>query len=72
MPSMHNLVRLVELTDLDLQSAQVDILAEINPFNMEGRYPDTLSPPPSQEEAQNYISRANEVFQWLEVLKYAA
>jgi len=64
-PRLHNLVRLVELTDLDLQSAQVDILAEINPFNMEGRYPDTLSPPPSQEEAQNYISRANEVFQWL-------
>ena len=64
-PPLHNLVRLVEMTDLDLQSAQVDILAEINPFNMEGRYPDTLSPPPSQEEAQNYISRANEVFQWL-------
>ncbi len=32
---------------------------------IEGRYPDTLSPPPSQEEALQYMTRAEEVFQWL-------
>ena len=44
---------------------QVDILAEMNSFNIEGRDPDTLSLPLSQEEAQEYINRADEVFQWL-------
>jgi len=64
-PRLHNLVRLAELAELDIQPAQVDILAEMNSFNIEGRYPDTLSPPPSQEEAQRYMTQAEEVFQWL-------
>jgi len=46
-------------------SRQVDILAEMNFFNIQGRYPDTLSPPPSQEEAQHYMTQGKEVFQWL-------
>ena len=64
-PRLHNLVRLAGLAGLDLQPAQVDILAEMNSFNIEGRYPDTLSLPPSQEDAQHYLTRAGEVFQWL-------
>ena len=64
-PRLHNLVRLAELAELDLRPAQMDTLAEMNSFNIEGRYPDTLSFPPSQEEAQEYMNRAEEVFQWL-------
>ncbi|MBW1676275.1 MAG: HEPN domain-containing protein [Deltaproteobacteria bacterium] len=64
-PRLHNLVRLAELAELDIQPAQMDILAEMNSFNIEGRYPDTLSPPPSQEEAQHYMTQGEEVFQWL-------
>jgi len=64
-PRLHNLVRLAELAELDIQPAQVDILAEMNSFNIEGRYPDALSPPPSQEEARHYMTQAEEVFQWL-------
>ena len=64
-PRLHNLVRLAESAELDIQPAQVDILAEMNSFNIEGRYPDTLSSPPSQEEAQHYMTQAEEVFQWL-------
>jgi HEPN domain-containing protein len=64
-PRLHNLIRLSELAELHPQPAQVDILAEMNSFNVEGRYPDTLSLPPSQEEAQEYMNRAEEVFQWL-------
>gem|GEM_PF-3837585 len=48
-PRLHNLVRLAELAELDIQPAQMDILAEMNSFNIKGRYPHTLSPPPSQE-----------------------
>jgi HEPN domain-containing protein len=46
-PRMHNLIRLAELADLNPKPAYVDILAERNSFNIEGRYPDTLSLPPT-------------------------
>jgi HEPN domain-containing protein len=46
-PRLHNLVRLAELAALPLSQAQVDVLAEINAFHIEGRYPDVLIPPPS-------------------------
>ena len=64
-PRLHNLIRLAELAELHPRPAHVDILAEMNSFNIEGRYPDALSLPPSQDEALGYMNRANEVFQWL-------
>ena len=64
-PRLHNLVRLAELAELTLQPNQTDILAEMNAFNIEGRYPDALSPPPSQGEALHYLNRAEEVYKWL-------
>jgi len=37
----------------------------MNAFQIEGRYPETLTPPPNQQEANNYLARAEEVYQWL-------
>lgn len=39
-PPLHNLVRLAELADLDLDAAQTEALATITAFNIEARYPD--------------------------------
>lgn len=64
-PRFHNLVRLAEFAKLDLEPAQLDVLADMNAFNIEGRYPDTLSPPPPKKEALQYMTRAEEVFKWL-------
>ena len=64
-PRLHNLVRLAELATLPLSQHQIDVLAEMNAFNIEGRYPDLLMPPPSLKEAQVYLHRAEEVYQWL-------
>jgi HEPN domain-containing protein len=64
-PRLHNLVRLAELGNLKPQPSQADTLAEMNAFSIEGRYPDALSPPPSQEEATRYMRQAEEVFKWL-------
>jgi len=64
-PRLHNLVRLAELAALPLGQAQIDILAEMNAFNIEGRYPDSLIPPPSQSEAREYLRRVEEVYRWL-------
>jgi hypothetical protein len=40
-------------------------LAEVNEFNIEGRYSDLLMPPPTLEEARNYLRRAKGAFEWL-------
>jgi len=52
-----------ELAALSLSDAQIDLLAEMNAFNIEGRYPDLLMPPPSLDEARDYLRRAEEVYQ---------
>jgi HEPN domain-containing protein len=64
-PRHHNLIRLVELAEIAATDSQLDILAEMNAFNIEGRYPDSLSAPPNQSEAREYMRRAEEVFEWL-------
>jgi hypothetical protein len=60
-----DLVRLAEIAKLDLSQKQIDVLADMNAFNLEGRYPDTLAPAPTRKEAQEYIARSKEIFQWL-------
>lgn len=64
-PRLHNLVRLAELTRIPIQPEQVATLAVMNAFNIEGRYPDTLSSPPPPRDAQRYMAAAEEVLQWL-------
>ena len=64
-PRIHNLSRLAELAELSINQNQTDILAEMNAFSLEGRYPDPLTPIPTPVEAKNYLKRAEEVYQWL-------
>ena len=64
-PRLHNLVRLAKLSGLLLDEAQIDLLAEMNAFGVEGRYPDVSIPPPSSDEAKDYLRRAEEVYRWL-------
>ena len=44
-PRIHSLVRLAELASIKPDKEQLDTLAEMNAFNVEGRYPETLAPP---------------------------
>jgi HEPN domain-containing protein len=64
-PRLHNLSRLSEMTGIALETEYVDILAEMNAFHIEGRYPESLTTPPMKEEALIYITRAEKVYQWL-------
>ena len=64
-PRTHNLIRLAELAKLTPTQTQLDILADINTFNLEGRYPDILTPVPSLGDAKDYLRRAEEVYRWL-------
>jgi len=64
-PPIHNLVRLAEKAGLHLTESQIDLLAEVNEFNIEGRYPEMLLPPPSRTEADAYMARIGEMLQCL-------
>lgn len=64
-PRIHNLVRLAEAAGINPSPERLDVLAEMNAFNIEGRYPDALAPPPTPDETRNYMARAEEVLLWL-------
>ena len=64
-PHIHNLVRLAELAELPLSDKNKKALAEINEFNIEGRYSDLLGPPISFQDARGYLRKAKGTFEWL-------
>lgn len=64
-PRTHNLARLAQLAGLRLSESLQDTLADMNQFNIEGRYPETLPAPPNQMEAMVFMNRSQEALQWL-------
>jgi HEPN domain-containing protein len=64
-PHIHNLNRLAEMAELPLDVDNKKVLAEINEFNIEGRYSDILGPPITLQEARGYLRRAKGTFVWL-------
>jgi HEPN domain-containing protein len=64
-PKSHNLVRLAEIGGVSLNEAQRDILADINAFNLEGRYPDSYAVLLSKDEVALVMTGAEEIFSWL-------
>lgn len=64
-PRIHNLMRLSQLAGLEPDSRQIDLLAEMNQFSLEGRYPEAFAPAPGPEEAARYLARSQEVLAWL-------
>lgn len=63
-PKIHNLIRLAEAAGLSLPDDKIDFLAEMNEFNLEGRYPASFFPPVLIEEAKDYIKKTEEVLLW--------
>ena len=64
-PRVHSLVRLDEVAGVTPDEMQMDTLAEMTAFSIEGRYPELLTPPPSHAEAKDLMRRAEEVRSWL-------
>ena len=64
-PKIHNLVRLAEIAELLFGPEDVDTLAEMNEFNLEGRYPITFVSAPTKTESQAYMKKAKGIFEWL-------
>ncbi len=64
-PKIHNLVILAQKTNLTLSENQLDVLSDMNIYNIEGRYSDMLGPLPKKEEAYAQLNRSKPVFEWL-------
>ena len=64
-PRIHNLIRLAEMSALVFDQDQRDIMAEMNAFTIEGRYPDVFISPLPQDEAEHYLNHVEKVFKWL-------
>ena len=67
-PPIHNLLRLAEKASLSLDIEQRDLLAEVIPFNIEGRYPELSFPTLSLAEAENYLKKIGGLLKWLNSL----
>ncbi len=64
-PFIHNLVMLAQRANLGLSSQQVDTLASMNPFNLNGRYPPIEEPRLSKKQVQKILADAEEMMKWL-------
>jgi HEPN domain-containing protein len=64
-PRLHNLSRLAELAVLAPDALKMEVLADMNAVHIEGRYPESLTKPPTKEEALIYLAEAEGIFQWL-------
>lgn len=64
-PRIHNLTRLCDLAGMKPDRRQADLLADMNQFNLEGRYPEAYTPQLGSDEATEYIARSQEVLTWL-------
>ncbi len=64
-PRMHNLVLLSQRCGLTLDDSRREFLADMDRFNLSGRYPDAATPAVSKKEAEDILSQTHEVLKWL-------
>jgi len=64
-PFIHNLTKLADVANLKLNEKQRNLLADLNPYNIRGRYQESLGEPPPMTEVKVMMKQAKELFEWL-------
>lgn len=64
-PRIHNLARLSGLGGLKLETEKMKFLILVDGFNIEGRYPEYLTPAPELREARSIMKQIGELVLWL-------
>jgi HEPN domain-containing protein len=64
-PRIHDLVRLFQITALDLGDEQKDCLLEFGAYQLEGRYPDSQQMPLDKVFVNHELIRAGDILGWL-------
>ncbi|MBI5298981.1 MAG: HEPN domain-containing protein [Deltaproteobacteria bacterium] len=66
-PYTHNLLYLAAKTNLQLSKAQIELLDQINKFNMEARYPEDLQAFYKKVDkiySRKYLEATKEIWKW--------
>jgi len=64
-PRIHNLMRLSEIAKLQLNEQREMVLREFSIYKIAGRYPDWLGDGIDQQIANEDMSKAKEVIEWI-------
>ena len=70
-PKLHNLIKMAELSGMELSEEQSAFLDEVSDFNLESRYPDykfEFYKICTKEYSENYFNKIKEYYQWLKSL----
>ncbi len=70
-PKIHNLVKLASLSNIELNSEQIDIYEDINDFYIEGRYAEfknELYKTATKDYTINNLDKIKEQYKWLKSL----
>ena len=64
-PMIHNLISLARMADLTLTPQQVELFSELNPLNIETRYPGVARQRPTKKQAELIIRHTKVALEWL-------
>ena len=67
-PRIHNLLRLAELSDVELDGEIAEFLGKLNGYYVQSRYPEeiqTLGLTIKQKSAKDALAKTEEIIQWL-------
>lgn len=64
-PKTHNLLYLVDNTDLVLNNTQLEFLTMLLKYQLEGRYPEYEISAPGKETSNHYLVLTKELLEWL-------
>jgi len=66
LPKSHNLIYLIDLTQLKVTAEDENLLGVLMKYQLEGRYPDHDPEIPSKDKAFDYLDRTKSLLIWLE------
>jgi len=64
-PKTHNLLYLVDNTNIILDESQMQFLGVLLKYQLEGRYPENEIDLPAKEVVEDYLNQTKELFAWL-------
>ena len=65
-PKSHNLIHLLDLSNIEFGESNEDFLGILMKYQLEGRYPDYNPVIPVKEKVLEYMNKSKEMLIWLE------
>lgn len=65
-PKTHNLIYLLDLTNLELKEKDEEFLGILMKYQLEGRYPDYNPVVPAEEKVLDYLNITKKLLTWIE------